>query len=317
VRTGEDDAKTEGVKQTMFFDRNAKTIIAIVTLVAASFLTTNHIIQSDPADEWGIAGLLAAISLGFWVWMWREDVGAETSALVVQDEAILPQAQEWIISKDTATDEEGNVVDNVLDPSSSTKVFEEESEAEPADEITEPETPGTPADTDDIPAPDMDVDERGEVIDEVEEAGDDASVVEKAMNDDPIAEAEIAEAEAAKPTGDTEAKAEENGEIIQEEIVADTLETKDESTSEDDLTVIEGIGPKYRDALVAAGIDTFEKVANADVTDFVAAAEAADMRRASSMESWAQQAEFAAKGDWDGLATFQDDLTAGRLTDDN
>ncbi len=80
----------------------------------------------------------------------------------------------------------------------------------------------------------------------------------------------------------------------------------------DDLTRIEGIGPKYRDALVAGGIDTFAKLAAVSEDDIVAAAKAAGMRRNRSMPTWAEQAALAAKGDWEGLEKLQDELTGGR-----
>lgn len=85
------------------------------------------------------------------------------------------------------------------------------------------------------------------------------------------------------------------------------------STDEpDDLTRIEGIGPKMSQALIAAGLDTFEKVAVASLEDIRSAIEAADMNFAPSAESWAEQADFAAKGDWDGLSALQDKLVSGR-----
>jgi F-type H+-transporting ATPase subunit gamma len=80
----------------------------------------------------------------------------------------------------------------------------------------------------------------------------------------------------------------------------------------DDLTRIEGIGPKMSAALVAAGIDTFEKLASADEAQLTAALEAAGLRFAPSMLTWSQQAAFAARGDWDGLKAMQADLVSGR-----
>lgn len=86
----------------------------------------------------------------------------------------------------------------------------------------------------------------------------------------------------------------------------------------DELTRLEGIGPKISDALITAGIDTFAKVAAASEDDFRAALEAAEVNFAPSMESWAEQASYAAKGDWDGLQKLQDTLVSGRYpTDDD
>ena len=80
----------------------------------------------------------------------------------------------------------------------------------------------------------------------------------------------------------------------------------------DDLTRIEGVGPKMSQALHAAGIDTFAKIAATDEDELRAAVEAAGMRLAPSIPTWRKQAEFAMRDDWDGLAAYQDQLVAGR-----
>lgn len=80
----------------------------------------------------------------------------------------------------------------------------------------------------------------------------------------------------------------------------------------DDLTVVEGIGPKIAAALVAAGIDTFDKLAHASEDDLRKALEAASLRFAPSLPTWAKQAAYAAQGDFDGLKAYQDTLTGGR-----
>jgi F-type H+-transporting ATPase subunit gamma len=83
-------------------------------------------------------------------------------------------------------------------------------------------------------------------------------------------------------------------------------------SGQDDLQVVEGIGPKMADALRAAGIDTFEKLAQASEEEIKAAIEAAGLRFAPSAPTWPKQAAFAARGDWDGLDKYQSELTAGR-----
>lgn len=82
----------------------------------------------------------------------------------------------------------------------------------------------------------------------------------------------------------------------------------------DDLTVIEGIGPKMSDALIAAGFDTFAKLAQATETELTAAIEAAGMRFAPSMATWAEQAGYAEREDWSGLENLQSSLSGGRRT---
>lgn len=84
------------------------------------------------------------------------------------------------------------------------------------------------------------------------------------------------------------------------------------STHVDDLTKIEGIGPKMSEALIMAGIDTFAKLAVSSEDEIKMAIETAGMRFAPSLSSWAKQAEYAAQADWDGLAAYQSSLTGGR-----
>ncbi|MFZ4813658.1 MAG: DUF4332 domain-containing protein [Phototrophicaceae bacterium] len=83
----------------------------------------------------------------------------------------------------------------------------------------------------------------------------------------------------------------------------------------DDLTKIEGIGPKMSQALIKAGIDTFAKLAQASEDQLKTAIEAAGMRLAPSLATWPEQAVFAANGDWDGLEALQDTLVGGRRVD--
>jgi F-type H+-transporting ATPase subunit gamma len=85
-----------------------------------------------------------------------------------------------------------------------------------------------------------------------------------------------------------------------------------EAVAADDLTVIEGIGKKMAAALVAAGIDTFEKLANTTVDQVQQAVQAAGMRFAPSLPTWPKQAGYAARGDWDGLDQYQKQLIGGR-----
>lgn len=84
------------------------------------------------------------------------------------------------------------------------------------------------------------------------------------------------------------------------------------SVTPDNLEMIEGIGPKMAGALRAAGIDSFAKLAKTSEDDLRAAIKAGGMRLAPSVPTWAQQAGYAAKGDWDGLKAFQETLTGGR-----
>ncbi|MCV2392713.1 helix-hairpin-helix domain-containing protein [Actinotalea sp. M2MS4P-6] len=63
-----------------------------------------------------------------------------------------------------------------------------------------------------------------------------------------------------------------------------------EPASADDLTRIEGIGPKIGAALVAAGLTTFAALAEADEDTLRAALSAANVRLAPSLPTWSAQA---------------------------
>jgi predicted flap endonuclease-1-like 5' DNA nuclease len=85
----------------------------------------------------------------------------------------------------------------------------------------------------------------------------------------------------------------------------------DEPDEQDDLTAVEGIGPKIASVLQAAGITTFAQLAAADIAHLDEILEAANLRLASP-ETWPQQAKLAADGDWDALKELQDRLKGGR-----
>jgi large subunit ribosomal protein L21 len=90
------------------------------------------------------------------------------------------------------------------------------------------------------------------------------------------------------------------------------VEAKPEKKVEaDDLTKIEGIGPKVSKALIAAGISTFEALANASVEDIQKILSDAGLRMMDA-STWPQQARLAADSDWDALKKLQDKLSGGR-----
>jgi large subunit ribosomal protein L4 len=80
----------------------------------------------------------------------------------------------------------------------------------------------------------------------------------------------------------------------------------------DDLKRIEGIGPKFNDALIAAGIDTFAKLEKASEEELKTALETAKLRFAPSLPTWAEQAGYLVRGDEAGFKAFTDKLVAGR-----
>ncbi|MBV1854231.1 helix-hairpin-helix domain-containing protein [Catellatospora tritici] len=87
-----------------------------------------------------------------------------------------------------------------------------------------------------------------------------------------------------------------------------------EDTPADDIERIEGIGPKMKAALNAAGIRTYAQLATADETALRTAIENAGMNFAPSIVTWAAQAQLLADGDEAGFEDLTRRLVAGRDT---
>jgi predicted flap endonuclease-1-like 5' DNA nuclease len=80
----------------------------------------------------------------------------------------------------------------------------------------------------------------------------------------------------------------------------------------DDLTRIEGIGPKIAAALVASGVGSYRELAGSDVETLRAALRSKGLRFVPSLPSWPEQARLLAADDTAGLAALTDRLVAGR-----
>jgi hypothetical protein len=85
-----------------------------------------------------------------------------------------------------------------------------------------------------------------------------------------------------------------------------------EAPAPDDLTRIEGIGPKISGLLNAAGITTFAQLGTADLSRLVQILEEADLAGLANPNTWPEQAKLAAEGAWDALETLQEELKGGR-----
>lgn len=81
----------------------------------------------------------------------------------------------------------------------------------------------------------------------------------------------------------------------------------------DDLKVIEGIGPKIAEHLNNAGIKTFAALGRATITKLKGILEQAGPRYKMHVpNSWPKQAKLAAAGKWDALQKLQDELSGGK-----
>jgi predicted flap endonuclease-1-like 5' DNA nuclease len=81
-----------------------------------------------------------------------------------------------------------------------------------------------------------------------------------------------------------------------------------------DLTRIEGIGPKISGVLHGAGLLTFKRLAETrpDELKRILREEDERLARLADPTTWPEQASLAAAGAWDALEDLQEELTAGR-----
>ena len=82
------------------------------------------------------------------------------------------------------------------------------------------------------------------------------------------------------------------------------------TTDVDDLTKIEGIGPKISETLVSAGVATFAELAKKKPTEISEII--SDVRGSHITDTWPRQAELARDGKWEELEKWQDELNGGK-----
>lgn len=105
----------------------------------------------------------------------------------------------------------------------------------------------------------------------------------------------------------------------EEEVIETAEETTEESTEEvveettdaDDLTKIEGIGPKIAEVLEANGIKSFEDLSASKVGDLRTILADNDLA-SHEPKTWSKQATLAKNGKWDKLAELQEELDGGK-----
>ncbi|AZQ59126.1 30S ribosomal protein S2 [Maribacter sp. MJ134] len=100
--------------------------------------------------------------------------------------------------------------------------------------------------------------------------------------------------------------------VAEEKKEAPKKDAKAKTAKVDDLTKIEGVGPKAAEALTNAGLETFAKVAKADADKMKEILTEASSRMAHlDPTSWPKQAQMAADGKWDELKEWQDNVKGG------
>jgi len=140
-----------------------------------------------------------------------------------------------------------------------------------------------------------------------------APVVENTDTPEPTPETVETEAPpvVAKAT-EVEVDVEATKEAVAEEKGAPKKSVKKKAEKADDLTKIEGVGPKAAEALVKAGMDSYAKLAEGDADKIKEVLTEASSRMAHlDPASWPKQAKMAADGKWDELKEWQDSVKGG------
>jgi len=127
-----------------------------------------------------------------------------------------------------------------------------------------------------------------------------------------------------EPTVETEAPAvienapeikvdvEETKKAVKEDKEVTKKASKAKASKGDDLTKIEGIGPKAAEALTNAGMGTFSDLSKGDAEKIKEVLTEASSRMAHlDPTSWPKQAQMAADGKWDELKAWQDSVKGG------
>ena len=115
-----------------------------------------------------------------------------------------------------------------------------------------------------------------------------------------------------KEGGDEAKPKEKKAKVASEEIAAPAEKAPKKATTADDLTKVEGIGPKIAEIFQEAGINTFADLADKSEDDLKDILTESGPRYASkNPASWPKQAQMAADGKWDELQEWQDSVKGG------
>lgn len=95
-------------------------------------------------------------------------------------------------------------------------------------------------------------------------------------------------------------------------VLAKELGLKPQKSNKDDLTVVEGIGPKISQLLIADGIETFHRLEKTEVSHIQKILDdAGPSFKLAKPESWPRQSGLCVIQDWKELKEYQDRLFNG------
>ncbi len=301
-------------------ERNTKQLLAVFSLMLGLSWGIPYLVSEEKNSSWLMLSIIfLVLALLFWFWIMREQRTAEEAA-----NDALDAAEDNIKKLEAQTDDGTSSVSAssagsvpVADASADVDTSDDDEdvgEKTKAEELVD--SPSTPEEIEDVAEEAKSGDPVAETtVSEVSAAPETKAEAEIEVEESTLdSDHDTAEDETAISVDISELEAEEEAEIAND-APAEAEELAEEAVSDSgeiDLTIIEGIGPKYSEILVSAGVDTFAKLAAMTTDEIVELVKANGGRKAGSMPTWAEQAKLAAAGDWDALEKLQDELTGGR-----
>ena len=161
---------------------------------------------------------------------------------------------------------------------------------------------------------------KAEPVVEAKASKPESKVEEAPATKEPEAEPEVEVAATPEPAATREEVPHVEDEVVQEKVAAEIppeaekvkKPAKVKKVKEDDLKIIEGVGPKLESILKEAGISDLRVLSNASVESLQEILEGAGSRyKMFNPTTWPKQAKMAADGLWEELKAYQDRLDGG------
>lgn len=116
------------------------------------------------------------------------------------------------------------------------------------------------------------------------------------------------------PAKKTETKKTTEKKEVEKKVELQKTAPKKATVKADNLTKVEGIGPKIAGILKDAGIDTFKKLSEtkAEKVSEILVEAGGNAYNRFDPTTWPKQAKLAAEGKWDELKKWQDELDGGK-----
>lgn len=280
-------------------DRSTRTFIAAILLLAAVLVAMNRAVTSASLTDWWLPLLLAVIGIAVAVYRTPASSAAsseeDTKKPVVREYLPSGGAETASLSATSAAVSAPAKPDTTPAPKPSHVAKTEHAEAE---QNMATETPPAPPAKKDRQATAKTAPE-AEVVAATTASPPQPHETEKMGEVTPETASKVAEGKADETSVAANITKSASRKVAQQEKTGAATPGKP-----DDLVRIDGIGPKVAAALIAAGVDSFQKLANTSEDRTLEILRDAKVRVVGNYSSWAQQAAYAARGDWEGLDTF-------------